>query len=185
MLAPRLVFLFVACACVCVLRSQMLEYRSQFGRREGRREDVGVVEGRVLECFVALTLQLSESQLKPVFLQLLHWGACAPAEIAAAASLAPGPGEDGPRFFRFAHLCRRITTFRCLEALQDALKSIFTPYCASFLQVLARACTHALGEGGRMWAWGGCGKGSGERRCNATLESSFVRGRVCALVLGG
>jgi hypothetical protein len=121
----------------------MLEYRSQFGRLEGRGEDVGVVEGQVIACFVSLTLQLSEAQLKPVFLQLLHWGTCAPEEIAAAAATAGGLGAavgggvgsgDEARVYRFAHLCRRITLYRTLEALQDALKSIFTPYCADYLQ---------------------------------------------------
>ncbi len=127
---------------------QMLEYRSQYGRVEGRREDVGSVEGQVIACFVSLTLQLSEVQLKPVFLQLLHWGTCAPEEIAAAAATAGGLGAtvggievsaDEGRFFRFAHLCRRITLYRTLEALQDALKSIFTPYCADYLQVRCAA----------------------------------------------
>ena len=42
---------------------------------------------------------------------------------------------SGAAVWRFAHLCRRIALYRTLEALQDALKSIFTPYCADFLLV--------------------------------------------------
>ena len=122
----------------------MMDYRWQFGRLADRRSDVGSVEAAVLKTFVALTLQLSESQLKPVFLQLLHWGNCSAMEIATAASVSAvwGVGEDvvpdgKHAVWRFAHLCRRITMYRTLEALQDELKSIFTPFCADFLLVSA------------------------------------------------
>ena len=66
---------------------QMLDYRWQFGRTADRQGDAGAIEARVVDCFVSLTLLLSEAQLKPVFLQLLHWGGCAPEEIATAVSV--------------------------------------------------------------------------------------------------
>jgi hypothetical protein len=111
----------------------MLEYRWQFGSRDDRRGDVGAIENRVVSCFIRLTLQLSETQLKPVLLRLLHWGNSTPQEIASGSAVA---GAN----WRFASLCRRIAMYHVLEALADTLKSIFTPYLSFFIQVCDSVC---------------------------------------------
>jgi U3 small nucleolar RNA-associated protein 10 len=106
------------------------------------------VEVSALACLVALTMKLTESRFKPLFLRLLEWAQAAdgPAAGVAGAALgraaagtsscdAPGGGGGG---------CpRQVVLFGAAAALTGRLRSVFVPY---FRYLLDPAVVHLSGN---------------------------------------
>ncbi|GAB4814939.1 hypothetical protein N2152v2_001985 [Parachlorella kessleri] len=76
------------------------------------------VEGASVAAFVALTLKLSESQFKPLFLRLLDWAGSAPAPQGAG-----------------GHAARGVALAAVVNALAERLRSVFVPYFRHLLDL--------------------------------------------------
>ncbi len=83
------------------------------------------VEGATVATFVALTLKLSESQFKPLFLRLLDWAANAPEDAGGSRA------------------ARGVALAAVVNALTERLRSVFVPY---FRYLLDPFLAHLAGE---------------------------------------
>lgn len=170
---------------VHALVASALDYRWLRGCYAGELGSTAV-ESAAVGAWMALVLHLSETQLRPLLLQLTTWrGAEAsdlllaaesagvwPAEGPSAAmeggSLTESAGEDSG-LWAFAGLCRRIAFYHTLQALTVTLKTIAVPLYDGLLpdmaaELLALATAAVAGGEKRSRGEGGAaGAGSSKR----------------------
>ena len=96
-------------------------------------EEVSLVEHSTGEVFLALMLRLSEKQLRPLLLAMLQWANTSVREIPQRIASISGRKESLP--LAFISLCRRLTTYRCMEMASIKFKSIFTPFFGAMFRV--------------------------------------------------
>ncbi|KAL4423978.1 hypothetical protein ABPG75_001279 [Micractinium tetrahymenae] len=88
------------------------------------------VEAAAVACFVGLTMRLTETRFRPLFLRLLEWSHAVPA---GDSELPSGTGQ----------LLRGVALFSLVNALAEALRSVFVPYYG----LLVDACVAHLSDG--------------------------------------
>ncbi|KJE96811.1 BP28CT domain-containing protein [Capsaspora owczarzaki ATCC 30864] len=69
-----------------------------------------IAEDSLIQAFASLALKLSESQFRPVLVQVVEWALVTPAAVTLAV------------------VARRITLYRLMTALSERLRNLFTPF---------------------------------------------------------
>jgi len=95
------------------------------------------VEASATSALVALTMKLTESRFKPMFLRLLEWAAAA----TSAQDVETAGGDAGGR----TRKAREAALFGVASALSARLRSVFVPY---FRYLIDRAVGHLAGGAG-------------------------------------
>ncbi|KAL4421861.1 hypothetical protein ABPG77_001343 [Micractinium sp. CCAP 211/92] len=93
-------------------------------------DELDRVEGAAVACFVGLVLRLTEPRFKPLFFRLLEWAHAVPA---GDSDLPTATGQ----------LLRSVALFTLVNALAEALRSVFVPYYG----LLVDACVAHLSDG--------------------------------------
>lgn len=102
------------------------------------------VETAAARALVALTMKLSESRFKPLFLRLLDWAASSLGAAVAAAQSAAAAGEDmGAAAGGDGGLGRTVALLTTVVALSHRLRSVFVPYFKYILDLLLAQLTGA------------------------------------------
>jgi U3 small nucleolar RNA-associated protein 10 len=100
-----------------------------------------------IEAFGVLVLKLSESEFKPVFMQIYEWGNGIAAAAAASASSSADGGGGGLQFTDPHGLWRRSVLFyRVVNQLAEQLKAIFVPFYRHILDGLVKHLGAAVAE---------------------------------------
>jgi U3 small nucleolar RNA-associated protein 10 len=102
------------------------------------------VESAAARALVALTMKLSESRFKPLFLRLLDWAASSLGAAVAAAQSAAAAGEDAAAAAGGdGGLGRTVALLTAVVALSHRLRSVFAPYYKCILDLLLAQLTGA------------------------------------------
>ena len=91
-------------------------------------QEVYRIESEATRCMLELVLKLNESKFKPIFFRLVEWATTSPAGA------------------KQASVARRTTFFNVINVLTENLKSVFTGYFSSFVNLILDALTETSGN---------------------------------------
>jgi len=105
-----------------------LDTRRVMKKSTNTLQQVYRIESEAIRCMLELVLKLNESKFKPIFFRLVEWATASPAGA------------------KQASVARRTTFFNVINVLTENLKSVFTGYFSSFVNLILDALKETTGN---------------------------------------